>query len=787
MKTIFSILFFTQIIFSQNKFQFSSSDFRTSGNFFNPAILGIESGNEFLYHTNYQKKKFSEHIIIAKTQMFAGSYAKITGEKFDGNTYSYGLGIGDRMFSLGFSQEFFIEKDKETYMNNLGFIFCPTENFSFSYMNRFSKENEVKILNEFGLKDKEQILGIGIRPMDEDFTLFIDAKSNSRKIYDSVNFSVGANLKLTNGIYFNSSYHKILDKNFFSIGFQFDFPNSSVYTHSSFGKENFPTQSFSLRLTDKIQKSNFNRELIAEIEIEGNYNDYSSFGIFSDEKSLHSLIEQFDKIANDDEIKGVLIRIKPFSTSYAIFGMNGSLEELRRAIERVKQSGKKVVAYLENVASLQEIYIVSCCDKIVMPQYGFLLGYGINFNSIKYKYALKKFGIDVRTYTAGKYKSALNEMSDTLSEWKIEELNKIADDLYEEISSHIKSKREKISQNAIDLLSGIMDVKTAKENFIIDEIGFYEDAKKVIYDLVIENCEINCSNCKEYETISMKNREYQNYRWGEKIQIAVIGIYGGITKGKSQEEIPIPLIGQEKTTGSETIIKQFEDAMNNENIKAIILRVDSPGGDGMASDDIYRIVQKAREKKLVVISMGSLAASGGYYVSSTGAKIFANPTTLTASIGVISQIPFLNEIFDSLDIYQKNFSRGKFSNFLNPYEKPSNEGEKMLINTIEIFYDGFLDRICEGRKIEKSYLQEIAQGRIWTGRSAKEKKLIDEFGGLYEAIQYAKSELKVENCEVKFYPTQYFALEEIFSTTIKSLQKISLQNLLEKERIKIQF
>lgn len=751
-----------------------------SGIAINPAAAGLQQEAGIFLNTTFHKSKFRENSLYLNTKFFnfglGINFRNSTDTSSKNTLYAigYNLGIGNERFAFGIGldnvwQNRSFSSVKSFY--SFGFVARPIRYLSLSYslLNAGWKNvagRDIKATN---------IFGIGIRPLGTNqFTLYFDYEYDTNLKLKETPYKYGAELKIARGLFIYGSFYDMRNSNGknYNLGMRFDFPHIGIGFNSVLNDEKKSIgHNLSLYINQAMKPSLVRgKTKIAEITIEGNYNDFSEpGGIFSKPtKGLQALIEEIDNAANDDDIGGVLLNIKSFTTPYSIFGMNSGLEELSSAIQRVKVKGKPVVAFIESVGNLHEIYLAVCADKVILPQYGMLIGYGISYNNLKLKYALKKIGIDLRTYTAGKYKSSLNDLSDTLSTAKIEELNSLIDDLYDKMVEHIKSHR-KISDNIIDSLSGIIYPEQAQSAGVIDIIGWYEDAKKEVYKLV-KNREVE--KAEDVRTFKLASRRYWNEYWNSPDKIAVIGIYGTIVQGESQppSPVPIPFLSSPRSTGSETVIRQLERAVKDPNVKAIILRVDSPGGDGIASDDIYRAVVKAREKKTVIVSMGSLAASGGYYVSSHGAKVFANHTTLTGSIGVISQVPFLYELFQKYDVYTKSFNRGSFSEYFNIYAEPKPEAEKMLNDALNTFYDGFIKRIAEGRKLTEEEVRLVAQGRIWTGKQAKERKLIDEFGSLYDAIQYAKQicNLGVDT-KIDFYsvPAQTFGIGSIMSVLIK--------------------
>jgi protease-4 len=223
-------------------------------------------------------------------------------------------------------------------------------------------------------------------------------------------------------------------------------------------------------------------------------------------------------------------------------------------------------------------------------------------------------------------------------------------------------------------------------------------------------------------------------------EVAVIGVYGTIVTGKSSppSPFPIPFLGGDRLTGSESVIKQIEEAVADKNIKAIVLRVNSGGGSALASDEIYNAVREAMAKKPVVASFGNVAASGGYYVAVGAKKIFAEPATLTGSIGVLIAFPVLTDFIEKdLGGNVEQYKSRDASGVLNPFHKWDEKDMKYVDEFLNQTYTDFKEKVSEGRKLSMSRVDELAQGKVYTGDQAKNLGLIDGYGGLEKAIQYA--------------------------------------------------
>jgi protease-4 len=396
-----------------------------------------------------------------------------------------------------------------------------------------------------------------------------------------------------------------------------------------------------------------------------------------------------------------------------------------------------------------EYYTASHADKIVIAELTGIGQYGIHFQAVKYRYTAMKLGIDFRTYTAGKYKSSLNPISDSLSAAKIEELNQLVDETYEQMLRQIAQGRGvQMTQALRDTLSSLLFPSTAKELRLVDHIGWYEDAKKLAAQIIL-------GDTSRTRFVKMASLRKWDTNWQRQPGVAVIGVYGSIVDGESKPPggLPLPFFSQGRSTGSATVKKQLDAALKDRYTKAIVLRVDSPGGSAVASDEITRKVREVRKKKPVVVSMGDLAASGGYYVSTYGEKIFANPITMTGSIGVITAIPFIYDLAQRADFYVKNFDRGKYSSLLDIYQPPSPELEDWVHRALNFYYEPFLQKVADGRQLDLPHVREVAQGRIWSGLQAKDLKLIDEFGGLYDTLEYVRKKVGLgKNYAVQFYP-----------------------------------
>jgi len=757
--------FFTR----SNRFSFIATADAPADILLNPALLAIPRGQNFSYslYLNDANAVLEHQFQITGMPLLPLlSYrrASLGSESTVTNFYSLGTAIGGKSGGIGLVTEWFSgdltdKRTKRTY--HLGAFWRPTNGLSFGYAwNHFNSP----AFNDIEIK-AQHTLGLGVRPLGNDrLTIAAEVAMMDRTNHDTAPFKLGGDFKLAKGLHLRGSWrdqrHGTRELTF---GLAFDLPTLGV-TADHVRTENKNLGSRITLTTTQFRQPSLVRgaKKIAEVKLEGSYPDYdvppSSIGglVFGKgRRGLQSVIRELDRIAELSEIGGLILHIKNFSTSYTIFGLGGNLQELGAAIKRVRAAGKPVIAYLDAddtggaFAGVAEYYIASHADKIMIAELAGIGQYGIHFQAIKYRYTAMKLGIDVRTYTAGKYKSSLNPISDSLSAVKIEELNQLVDETYEGMLKQIAAGRGvEMTSSLSDTLSSLLFPATAKELRLVDEIGWYEDARKLAAQMVFGDGNrqrlVNVANLKAWDT-----------NWQRQKGVAVIGVYGDIVSGESTPPggLPIPFFGTSRSTGSVTVAKQLDAAVRDRYTKAIVLRVDSPGGSAVASDEIARKIREVRKEKPIIVSMGDLAASGGYYVSAYGERIFASPLTMTGSIGVITAMPFFYDLAKRADLYVRNFDRGKYSPLLDVYQPPSPELENWIQRALNFYYEPFLQKVAEGRKLDMAHVREVAQGRIWTGQGAKEKKRIDEFGGLYDALEYARKKMGLpKNYAVQIYP-----------------------------------
>ena len=449
------------------------------------------------------------------------------------------------------------------------------------------------------------------------------------------------------------------------------------------------------------------------------------------EQSLTSLLLQFKKAKVDKRITAILLDVDGSGAGWA------KSEEIRDAVADFRTSGKPVYAYMEYGMN-KEYYIASACDKIYVAPPGELFITGLAADVMFFRGSLDKLGVYPDIYQIGKYKSAgdmftRKEMTPEHSQY----VNDLLDDLfnrYRDATAKARGKSSAEMQTLID--NAPYNAKEAKAAGLIDGAAYRDEVHKELKTRLgyKESEDLRLVKASDYRQI-----EPQSLGLNKGERIAVIYATGDIGSGKS-ENSP----SGEQSIGSDTLSKAVKDAGDDKSIKAIVLRVDSPGGSGLASDIIWHAVDEARQKKPVVVSMSDVAASGGYYISASANKIVAEPSTITGSIGVVAGKPVVKGLYDWLGITNEYVMRGKNAGMFRETEKFSDTERAKFEGWIKAtYYEDFVPKVAKGRNKSAEYIDSVGQGRVWTGNQGKNNGLVDEYGGLDRAVEIAKELAKI--------------------------------------------
>ena len=469
----------------------------------------------------------------------------------------------------------------------------------------------------------------------------------------------------------------------------------------------------------------------------------------SDNAGMNDILNNIKAASTDPNISGIFLELSQIGTSTA------NIEEIRNQLIEFKKSGKFIISYAETYAQ-NAYYLASVADDIYMFPDGVLDIHGMSSQRVFYKHLFDKLDIEMQIIRPAnnKFKSAvepyfLDKMSDANREQNTKLLSSIWETMCNDISESRGIDVELINKMADDLTL-MFEPETALKNNFIDGLMYRDEIIAELHKL------LNTSNSNKLNLI--KNTQYAKARpelYNGDGNIGIIYASGQIIDGE----------GDDTTIGGVSLSKTIRAARKDKNVKAIVMRVNSPGGSALASEVIRREVELAAKEKPFIVSMGSYAASGGYWISSSSDYIFADPTTLTGSIGVFGTFPnlkgFMNDklglTFDEVKT-NENADFGTITKPMTSYQL--NMMQKHVTET----YDDFITLVSNTRNIRKTFVDSIAQGRVWSGNDAIEIGLVDELGGIEEAIAYAATKAGLESYSIKEFPKQ----EDIFESLLKT-------------------
>lgn len=463
---------------------------------------------------------------------------------------------------------------------------------------------------------------------------------------------------------------------------------------------------------------------------------------FKQPLTMGTLRSILDSAGEDSRIEGVLVNF----TNQAI--SRSDIEEIREMIIDFKGKGKKFYAYADGF-SMSNYRLASLADKIFMPDTtnAIISFTGYSVYSPYMKDMLDKLGINMQVMHQGEYKGAGENLNrTTMSEAIKEDYRFIFGGLFDTITDDIAQNRGMDTEEfKNDVLSGKYAILTPTEALhygLIDQLAYYRSLK----DIISDGKEINYFGISQYSPKFSRAKQ----------KIAIVYAEGEIRTGKSSNQFS-PFGGYTRVLGSDTVVSQFQEILKDDSIKGVVFRINSPGGSALASQLMYDAIREVNEKKPVIVSMSSVAASGGYYIAMASRSIVVQPSTITGSIGVVSIFPDLSEMYDSMGINFDGFHEGKYSDFGSTH-RPLSDEEKELYNKIAgNIYTEFKTRVSDCRNIAMDDLEILARGRVYTGLQAIEFNLADEIGGLPRAIELLKAELNIpadENVLLIQYPKE---------------------------------
>jgi len=598
-----------------------------------------------------------------------------------------------------------------------------------AHLNRFASVSaEVQNLNQqkyFGTKtDLGYRLSAALHPAGERITIGGNLQFYGKQDIKDASWRASARVAAAKGLVFYGGFD---DKHSFGVGIELHFGEGFLGTEGFFDDEtnHLGTTVYTgytmARRDDIISGAG----KILHVDLSGDIPEErtSRLFMFRSGGTVYQKLAAIKTAQRDRQVKGILLTIKNPSIGW------GKLADFRRAITEFRKTGKTVICYLGVSPGNGSYYLASAADQVYMLPVDALNLTGLRAEVTFYKGTLDKIGVEPQIEKQGEYKNYPNQFTDTtLIPPHREALETLLDDLYSELVSEIAPDRRLTMtqlQKIID--TGPFTSVQAESLGLVDGRYYPADLEGHLPELFGGNFRLVAS---DFYQSTPPYRE----RFGEPPQIALISVAGSITTGNSGSTFV-----EGNTAGSATISRAIRQAKDNHSVKAIVMRLDTPGGNALASDLIWGELMAARKRKPVIVSMSDVCASGGYYVASASDKIFLEPTTITGSIGVFYGKVNMEQLYHKLGMTTETITRGKHANMYSMKSGFTTDERQLVRRQVRDLYDNFLSIVAENRKLSKDSVNTIARGRVWSGKRALVIGLADANGGVLEAIAEAKT------------------------------------------------
>lgn len=702
----------------------------------NPSGLGFKRTFEGYVIANFDSSEFKDETHLFFRGNNIGFGAQLFGKSKNYNAFSLAMGsqLGNN-FYVGSSFRWFTRINRSSEWD-MGLLYRPSNLLSFGV--------SAKNINYPGAFKPEYIVGAALRPFGNRFTLSVDAIFESDEISEysnDINWASAIQLEPLDGIILKGNY----SGESYGIGIGLNLQHFGVEGYTNLNQDGNLNDGYTITHISADEYRTFLRKKQKKwitLTLKGSVIEERRGSLLFGKKqqTLLEIVKEIEDLTDDLEVEGLYIKMYGPKVGFS------KKQEIREALDRFKKSGKKIIFYSESMGN-SEYYLASVADSIFMNPSGSLVLTGLYMEIPFIKGTLDKIGIEPQLARIGKYKSAADLFTaDSMPQPTREVRNAIIDCLYSHFVSTIAESRDMTDTELKNLIDKAPYTAMQAEEVKLIDMLLYEDE---VGERFKKN-NIKLVSLKRYT--SVKDYVY-NWQQEPKNRIALIYATGNIVSGKSGKNA---LAGN--LMGAETIAKAISDARKDKSIKAILLRIDSGGGSGLASDVIWREVKKTtkgKDKKPFIVSMSDVAGSGGYYIACAADIILADETTITGSIGVLGGKFNLKSMYEKIGLRFETVERGKHSAMFSSKKPFTEEEMKILREMITEFYQDFIRKVAEGRGLSTSYVDSIGRGRIWTGTQALENGLIDELGGLSEAIILAKRKagfLEDEEVGIEIYP-----------------------------------
>lgn len=605
-----------------------------------------------------------------------------------------------------------------------GFLLRPSEYLSVGFAAK--NLNEPRFLRR--VQGRNYVVGLGVRPGFDRVTVAADLNwVEDDTDFDDLGYRFGVDVEPLDGLVLRAGFD---DEKIISAGVSFGFTHGAAGYDAAFNDDgDYVRDSAFVYLNAERKRS--------VLDFGGDYAVFELSGTLSEEGtpwnilgnstiSVRELIDDMEDARKDRDVKGVILRMDDVEPGFST-GISELTREIRAEVEKLRADGKPVYCFIEDMPTTAGYYVASACDYVMMPELGVIAAMGTQMTMWRATGFTERYGIEWDYITAGDYKGSLHLFGNEPTEKDYDQIRALVDESYHVFIRDCCASRGLDEAEFRELIEGgPIYPRDAVALGLIDGVGDYQDFKAYVAGL-------DGKSGDALGTTGVKGRRYWDREWGEPKAVRVIVAAGGVSYGESRHSV---LTGS-RTIGIDTVVGQLIAARKDPRVAAVVLRVDSPGG--AASQAIFREVIRTREAgKPVVVSMGDVAASAGYHMAAGADRIFAGESTITGSIGVVALKPVFEEFYEKYGIERYPVKSHEHTDALSYHRSWTEEETAWVEEAVDRSYNVFLDDVCLGRGFEKSYLEPLAGGRVYTGARADELALIDEVGTLADAVAYAR-------------------------------------------------
>ncbi|MDC0875233.1 signal peptide peptidase SppA [Flavobacteriaceae bacterium] len=484
-----------------------------------------------------------------------------------------------------------------------------------------------------------------------------------------------------------------------------------------------------------------------------NFDEFQRFlGLEDEVLGLPDIISAIDKARDNSSIKGIRLRTDFISAGWA------QTRSIRNALNRFKESGKFIYAY-GDLYTQKGYYLASVSDSIFLNPVGILEFKGLASEVLYYKDFQEEYGVKMEVIRHGKYKSAVEPyLENEMSADNRYQIKTLLNDIWETVREEIGEARNLKSKTIDDIINNqrLVVPEDGVNETLIDALVYEDDFDERIKTAL----EISSSHKNNLASIRQLNNASSTYNTDIKDRIAVVFARGPIMYGE----------GTENMIAQGVFVETLQELADDDWIKAVVLRVESPGGNALTSDLLWRAIENLKSKKPVFVSMGNVAASGGYYIAAGADQIYADPLSITGSIGVFASLPNIHGMTKKLGINAQTVETHQNALGYSFFQPLSETFKQRTIKSIENTYNTFKQRVIDGRGLTSAEVESIAQGRVWSGKQALNVGLVDHLGGLQDAIMAAAKAANIENYNIVNYPKFEEDLESVLSAALPSIE-----------------